>query len=250
MISEKDFASGFSGFWSECLPFLTPQLIEEMNTSHEGLAGRDNKLMKLSSAGGDNSQNDFLAETAFELFHRAVISGKNVLALAEDENLLSDIASNSASRLLGLRAYRRVVNQEFPKSATKESVALALGMEEFFAGRPDSLPIVMQPCFKGCGILDSCYGDILAGSCLYESKMVDRNLRSADLRQLLIYCALNFRSHQYDIRRVAVLNVRRSTVYEFAVDPLARRVARKSAPEVFHQIADFLSNFDAFHPTT
>jgi hypothetical protein len=122
-------------------------------------------------------------------------------------------------------------------------------MEDFFAGRPKERPIVMQPRFRGCGILDSCYGDILAGSCLYESKMVDRNLRSADLRQLLIYCALNYRSHQYNIDRVAVLNVRRATVYEFAVDSLARRAARKSAPKVFHQIADFVSTFETLHPT-
>jgi hypothetical protein len=79
--------------------------------------------------------------------------------------------------------------------------------------------------------------------------MVDRNLRSADLRQLLIYSALNYRSHQYTIDRVAVLNVRRATVYEFQVDSLARRAARKSAPEVFHQIADLLSNFETLHPT-
>jgi hypothetical protein len=39
--------------------------------------------------------------------------------------------------------------------------------------------------------------------------MVDRNLCSADFRQLLIYCALNYCSHQYSIERVAVLLVLR-----------------------------------------
>jgi hypothetical protein len=83
MISEKEFANGFGGFWSECLPFLTPQLIGEMNVSHEVLTGSDSKILKPFSSGGDNSQNDFLAETAFELFHKSVKSGKDVLTLAE-----------------------------------------------------------------------------------------------------------------------------------------------------------------------
>ena len=172
-----------------------------------------------------------------------------MLTLANDRKLLTDVGSNSISRLLGLKTYWRSIKQKFPKTATEESIALAVRMEDFFASRPKQRPLVIQPQFKGCGILDSCYGDILAGPCLYESKMVDRNLRSSDLRQLLIYCALNYKSHQYGIEHVAILNVRRATVYEFSMDSLARRVARTSAPEIFHHIIDFLSNFEALHPT-
>jgi len=249
MISEKEFANGFGGFWSECLPFLTPQLVGEMNLAHEVLEDSDGKIVKPFSSGGDNSQNDFMAETAFELFSNAVKTGEDVLTLAEDQKLLIDVASNTISRLLGLKTYWRSIKQKFPKTTTEESIALAVRIEDFFASRPSERPLVIQPRLKGCGILDSCYGDIMAGSCLYESKMVDRNLRSADLRQLLIYCALNYRSQQYEINRVAVLNVRRAIVYDFTVDELARKASRKSAPELFHQIADFLSNFETMHQT-
>jgi hypothetical protein len=249
MISEKQFANGFGGFWSECLPFLGPQLISEMNQARGVLISSDSRIVKPFNTGGDNSQNDFLAETAFELFANAVKTGKDVLTLAEDQRLLTDVANNSFSRLLGLKGYWRSIKQKFPKTAAEESIALAVRMEDFFANRPKERPIVMQPRFRGCGILDSCHGDVLAGSCLYESKMVDRNLRSADLRQLLIYCALNFQLHQFPIERVAVLNVRRGSVHEFTIDSLARRAARKGAPEVFHQIEDFLSNFETLHPT-
>jgi len=249
MISEKEFANGFAGFWSECLPFLTPQLIGEMNLAHEVLEDSEGEIVKPFRSGEDNSQNDFIAETAFELFAKAVKTGKDVLSLAEDQQLLADVASNSMSRLLGLRSYWRSIRQKFPKTTTEESVALAVRFEDFFNNRSAERPIIMQPRFKGCGILDSCYGDILASTCLYESKMVDRNMRSIDLKQVLIYCALNYRSQQYTIERVAVLNVRRAVVYEFTVDELARRAARKSAPEVFHQIADFLCNFETMHQT-
>ncbi len=236
MISEKEFANGFGGFWSECLPFLTPQLVSEMNLAHEVLTGSDSRILRPFPTGGDNSQNDFLAETAFELFASAVKTGKDVLTLAEDQKLLTDVATSSISRLLGLKTYWRSIKQKFPKTVTEESIALAVRMEDFFAGRPKDRPLVIQPRFRGCGILDSCYGDILGGSCLYESKMVDRNLRSADLRQLLIYCALNYRSHQCLIDRVAALNVRRATVYEFTIDALARRAARKSAQSYFTRL--------------
>ncbi len=228
MISEKDFATSFGGFWSECLAFLTPQLVGEMNLAHEVIEDWSGKPVKPFSTGGDNTQNDFIAETAFELFIKAIETETGILVLSQDKTLLAQIATNAITRLIGLQTETRSMRHKFPEIATTESIRLAKRMEDYFASRPSERPFVIQPRFKGCGILDSCYGDILAGSCLYESKMVDRNLRSSDLRQLLIYSALNSRSQQYNIDRVAVLNVRRGTVYEFNINNLALQVAKKS----------------------
>src|ERR1039458_1491288 len=68
MISEKEFASGFPGFWSECLPFLTPQLVAEFNVKRTVVFDNSRVALKPLDSAGDNSQNDFVAETAFELF--------------------------------------------------------------------------------------------------------------------------------------------------------------------------------------
>jgi len=120
-------------------------------------------------------------------------------------------------------------------------------MEEFFAKEIQSGKIIIQPPFKGCGILNSCFGDVLASKCLCELKTVDRNLRSTDIRQVLIYSALNYKSKQYDIETVTILNPRRAVKFSFKVEALVARISRKTSTEVFHQITDFLSDFELMH---
>jgi len=249
MISEKEFAGGFTAFWAECLPLLNPQVLAEFNLMGTPLAEGRRGLVKPLASAGDSSNNDVIAETAFGLFAASVKVGKDVLTLAQDQALIKGIGDSAIERILGLRGYwmtkRHIIN-----TPTDQAVELAKRLEDFFAARPDERPITIQPRFKGCGVLDSCYGDILAARKLYESKMVARNMRSADLRQLLIYCVLNYCSQQYKIENFAVLNVRRAIVYEFSVDYLARRVSGRTAPELFHQIADFLCNFETMHQTS
>lgn len=77
--------------------------------------------------------------------------------------------------------------------------------------------------------------------------MVDRNLRSTDLRQVLIYCALNYYSQQYDIQAVSIVNPRRGVEYAFRLDKLTERIANKTPPELFHMMTEFLLNFESTH---
>lgn len=247
MISEKQFASGFPCFWTERLPFLTPQVVTEMNIRRRVLKDAEGEPLEPFSRRGDNSQNDFIAEAAFELFVVAVRQNVTVLSLAKDRNLLTEVANNSIARLLGLREYWRSIGQRFPKTTSEESVALATRIEDYFAKEAGPEKIFIQPRFKGCGILDSCYGDVLVGTSLYELKIVDRSLRSTDLRQLLIYAALNQRSQQYRINTVVVVNPRRGTEYKFAVEPLIQRISGHTPTELFHRITEFLIDFDAMH---
>lgn len=244
MISEKEFAGGFPGFWAEALPFLTPQVVGDLNRAGRPLAGATGAKLKPLKREGDASESDFVAETAFELFATVVASGRDVLSLAADRKLLGEIASNSISRLLGLRTYWKEIGRKFPKTPDEEAVVLATRMEDFFSEGISSGRVTVQPVFKGCGILDSCFGDVLCPGTLYEIKTVDRNLRSSDLRQALTYCALNYRSKQYQIETVSILNPRRAVEHRFKVEALAARIARRTSAELFHQITEFLANFE------
>jgi hypothetical protein len=98
-------------------------------------------------------------------------------------------------------------------------------------------------------LLDSCYGDVLAQNTLYEVKIVDRKLRSTDIRQLLIYCALNYNSRQFDIQAVSILNPRRGVEYIFKLERLTERIANRTPADLFHEITDFLFNFESMHHT-
>jgi hypothetical protein len=75
--------------------------------------------------------------------------------------------------------------------------------------------------------------------------MADRNLRSIDLRQVLIYAALNHESEQYDIANISVLNPRRGLEYSFTLEEFADRVARQPSSELCHKIANSLQDFES-----
>jgi hypothetical protein len=246
MISEKEFAVGFAGFWSECLPFLTPQVVAEFNVIGTALTEGRREWVKPLAGSGDNSNNDVVAETAFGLFAASLKEGKDVLTLARDMAMIKAIGDSAIERILGLRGYWMAKRRQID-SPTDEAIELAKRLEDYFSAQPSEQLIVVQPQFKGCGILNSCYGDLHAAKCLYELKMVERNLRSADLRQVLIYCALNYRSQQYNIESVVVLNPRRGIEFRFAVEELAARAARKTSGELFHEITEFLCNFETAH---
>jgi hypothetical protein len=82
------------------------------------------------------------------------------------------------------------------------------------------------------------------GTTLYEVKCVERNLRSIDIRQVLTYCALNYQSRQFEIDEVCVVNPRRGIVFRFGVEALAEQASGKNSADLFHQIGDFLMNFE------
>jgi hypothetical protein len=245
MISEKQFATEFSGFWAETLPFLTPQAIAELNLNGTAMGDGRREWMKPLAGSGDNSNNDVIAETAFGLFVEALQSDVPISKLVEDATLVQRIEESAKNRVVGLR--RDVVGRvRSSQPRTSEAIDLSTRLETYFKDYPfDS--ILIQPMFKGCGILDSCYGDILARKSLCEMKIVDRNLRSADIRQVLAYCALNYRSSQYEIESVTILNPRRGLEFFFVVEELAERASGKNASELFHHITTFLSDFETVH---
>ncbi len=245
MISEKQFASEFSGFWAETLPFLTPQAIAELNFNGATMGDGRREWMKPLAGSGDNSNNDVTAEIAFGLFAGSLKMRAPLAELSEDAAFIRGVEEGAKGRVLGLRR-ETVLRTHSPQPPTVEAIELAVRLESYFGIYPLE-SIVMQPRFKGCGILDSCYGDILAGKSLFELKMVDRNLRSADIRQVLVYCALNYRSSQFEIDSVTILNPRRGSEFSFDLEELAERISGKNAAELFHHITTFLADFETVH---
>lgn len=101
----------------------------------------------------------------------------------------------------------------------------------------DQHGIELRPKFPGCGVVDAAEGDAMAGRCLIEVKSVDRPLRGLDIRQLLVYCALDWaagRPHQIDA--VAVVNPRLGVVYKYGLEALVLDVAGASSSELMDRL--------------
>ena len=122
-----------------------------------------------------------------------------------------------------------------------EAEALVGTLQDFVHGWEDGEKIVPRPAFSGCGFLAACRGDLLLGHTLYEMKRVERGFRQPDLRQLVIYCALNAAAAQHDIRRVGLINPQRGTFFRADLEWLVRNLAGRGSAELFPDILDFVT---------
>ncbi len=241
MISEKQFSEQFSGFWNHCLPFLTPQVIAQMNVSGTPVPDSRGFIAKPLDATEDSANNDLVADTGFGIFAAATQAGKSVHSI-RNTALLKRVTESAFARIKRLRNSEGKTEMKHLRGMD-DSMAIAVRLEGFFENEKTG-ELVIQPSFKGCGILDSCYGDLFMGSTLYEVKCVERNLRSIDIRQVLTYCALNYQSRQFDIDHVCIVNPRRGISFRFGVEALTQKASGKNSAELFHQIGDFLMNFE------
>lgn len=97
-----------------------------------------------------------------------------------------------------------------------------------------------QPYFEGCGVVEPAHGDILIGDELIEVKAVQRPFRSLDVRQLLTYAALAYAGDRA-IRRLTLLNPRRSWRFSVVSDELALDIGAASWVELMKDLIDAMS---------
>ena len=81
------------------------------------------------------------------------------------------------------------------------------------------------PRVPGAGVIDSCEADLSVGDALFEIKTVTRSFRGRDLRQLLIYLALDSASGAPRWTRAGLFNPRLAVWCSFQVDPFVRMIS-------------------------
>ena len=72
-------------------------------------------------------------------------------------------------------------------------------------------------------------------------KAGDRHFRITDLRQIIIYLALNFYSQQYQLAKVALVNPRTGKNFECSIDILIESCSGRKSVDVFSDVIDFVS---------
>ncbi|WP_148773596.1 hypothetical protein [Bradyrhizobium rifense] len=102
--------------------------------------------------------------------------------------------------------------------------------------------LLTEPTFPGCGMIDSCKGDLIASDALYEVKAGDRLFRSIDVRQLIVYGALNFIAKRFKIERLGLFNPRIGIGATMSADDLCFEISGKQSSELFSEIAAAFSS--------
>lgn len=184
------------------------------------------------------SQRGIINEIAFQLFLKNGLSAKTISHLSESEVDLC--IKNAISHISTLRQFSRNPPKPPNSNGLEEAYKLAERLSIFF----DSLSpthIYGSPAFSGCGLVERCFGDVICDSTLFEIKAGDRGFRSADFRQLLCYCALNYASKTYEISEVCLLNPRSGLYVRTELERLCRRLSGRTSMEVLADIVEYIS---------
>ena len=230
MISEVAFASSFSSFWRELLP-TADAYVRNRNLALERLS----PPLQLS----DSSLRDAINELGFRLFCVSLETG-----LPKPQSLTDSIIEEEARRTIAyIKKFRSVSlgSTKMPRTAIEEALLLSDRTAAFVAISRKQQRVVCRPKFSGCGRLDACEGDLMWGSTLCEVKSGDRLFRSADLRQLLIYCALRYAEGGDQIAQLTLFNPRRGVYFSDSLPGVCSGTSGLSPSEVMSEIVEVLS---------
>ncbi len=133
----------------------------------------------------------------------------------------------------------------------REVLRLRDGLKDFLNERTPTR-IVVGPRIAGCGVVDACAADLLlerepdawdrfrdelgrAPVRLFEVKVVERNFRAVDFRQLITYAALMGAAGNAP-DAVGLVNPRRGTFFECTMSELAMDTAGLGGDELLQQV--------------
>ena len=103
--------------------------------------------------------------------------------------------------------------------------------------------VTVGPFFPGCGIISNCNGDIFIDNKLVEIKAGNRSIIPADIRQLIVYCALNWLSlsdNKLPITDIEIYNPRVGYSWAISIDELLVAVSDMPKEDLFEQIGKYL----------
>jgi hypothetical protein len=229
MISERQFSTTFTSFWTESTP-LGETMVRTMNLGAERFL--DPMQTKMS-----NRINGFINELGFRTTESAFTLGMKTANKPLVERLYTETENY----------IRRFPRPEIPNSETERETAID---DAFYLGNrllslvlreKGDRDICFRPRFKGCGIHDECEGDILIGNEIWEVKSGERKFRQPDIRQLLIYCALNHASKTNEIILYRFVNPRAGLMFNGTLRGLTETIAGCEPETLFDEIIEFLS---------
>ncbi len=237
MISETAFAQHHSSIWRELIP-TSELFVRRINSE---LYEREFAPLHSSI---DPGRRGFINEIAFNLFCNWVAQG---MSSWKSEPPISEIASCTDLARTQISKMERLLPEAIAdpsSSETHDCLFQFYRFQCFFKQQAQGAPIAVRPHFPGCGIIDTCNGDVYFSGCLFEIKAGDRGYRSVDLRQLLIYAALNSESHTYPLCSLALFNPRTGTSFKCPLDALCFEVSGKSSAELLADIVRAISSGD------
>jgi hypothetical protein len=228
MTSETKFASGYSSVWREITPLsdgywaienmLTRRVVEPLqNRAPKDMRGLVNELAfigfsKLANTSSKPSPKQI--STTIESEIRTAVDYINRVSFADN-----------------------IKHENVDSVCINESGLICKRLLDFF---PSGTTRIIRPQFMGCGIVNSCEGDVQVGESLYEVKAGDRGFRVSDIRQLLIYAALAYSSDNLSFTKIGLFNPRTGMAWTKSIDEVCIAISGTKANDVLPRVVEHM----------
>jgi hypothetical protein len=246
MISERTFARSFTGFWSELLPLLTPKFVHLVNDGFKNhLTDEYGDALSPIEKNPEIRDPAVLSEFAFYISQLSIQEGKKVNEIIANSEYVEKAQHWAYEVVKRYEGGILTINLPLILEEIEEGLAIALNYERFFDLYGKNKRIDFSPIIPGAGFISECKADLSVGGTLFEVKTVDRNIAGKDIRQLIVYLALQGITGNRKWTYAGFFNPRRAVYHEFRVDDIVSQMSGgKASLEVFQELIDFVSNRD------
>lgn len=232
MISEKKLVSSHSSFWRNLMP-MGDAFVRGMNVKLE-------RILPPFVPSGRGDRNALISELSFRIYCESIVSGRPFDELRSKTEFVDGLSYDVSKYISRLENTVSVV-LEMSLAEKDEAFILASRLDQFIRYTNPGKEIRPRPHFFGCGVVDDCEGDILAGDMLIELKNVERDFRIADLRQLLTYCALDFAAGSKGIKQVGLVNARSGQWYKIGLNDLSLAVSGVPSTDLISDLIRYIT---------
>lgn len=244
MISERIAVRAFESVWSTCIPMLTPAFINSFNQQFVKPIVCAGKPLRPVPASYTSDSPSLVAELGIQIVRSAVEAQKSVEDIAKDQTSVGAAWSRSLELINRYEGEKPdIITLPLNSDDASDALGLARNLSSFldqFDGDAEFSPLI-----PGSNKLSRCEADLAVAKNLIEIKTASRRFRTVDLRQLLLYLALDWVGGEPRWTRGCLVNPRRAEWADFDVDWLMRRLTGRPAADVFRDLIDaFNSDFE------
>lgn len=231
MISERDLAEKFTDIWKQHFPLLTSSYMKLFNEAKPKVI---NKELIINHS--ESLRYDLVSQLAFNIVEKVSSKKIDYSDVWKEKNLKSIIEQTAFEIWKNKSLTYKQIN--FLETEKNDCQNICNNIFEFLK-KTMLVSSSFKPRFSGYGIISDLTGDLVIDGILYEIKTVQRNFRSSDIKQLIIYLALSHVQGDIIWEQAGLYNPRRGIYCVFNVEKLIYDIsAGKSTSESFKSLLD------------
>lgn len=232
MINERNLAEKFHSIWKMNFPLLNSNYMRLFN--EEQVYDIEQPVIDTL----DNVRYDLVSECAFNIVSNSYDKTSIDNIINEDDELAKIVKATAKSIWLSGNFTENELKLSLLEVEQVRKISKNL---EAFIRRDNPIKVVFRPELRGYGFIPDLEADLSIDDTLYEIKTVKRNFKTSDLKQLIIYLALQqVNSESKSWEYAGLYNPRKGKYCRFKVSTFISNITGGKTPnEAFY---DFLNS--------